>query len=377
LGPYRIVALLGAGGMSEVYRAHDPRLGRDVAIKVLPPELATDPDRLRRFEREARAVAALNHPNILAVFDVGVAAGPAPAREAGSLVPPGEPPATVSYIVSELLEGETLRERLKNGGLGVRKAVETAVQIAQGLAAAHERGIIHRDLKPANVFVTRDGHVKILDFGVVKLTRPDPKPQAPSLPSDPSTATGALLGTVGYMSPEQVRGLPVDHRTDIFSFGCVLYEMLSGRSPFRKDTAAETMTSILHEDPPGLAEIGREIPQVLQGVVSRCLEKSPEDRFQSARDLALDLGLLARISEPGTGPQPGPARAAHRMRRWGVAAAMAVGAGHQQGHAARLPPRHRAGTGRLGDLSGLVHAFPDRRQDLAGRAAAGVPQGRD
>ncbi len=261
LGPYRIVALLGAGGMGEVYRAHDPRLGRDVAIKVLPPELAADPDRLRRFEREARAVAALNHPNILAVFDVGVAAGPAPEREGGSLVSPGEPPATVSYIVSELLEGETLRERLKNGSLAVRKAVETAVQIAQGLAAAHEKGIIHRDLKPANVFVTRDGRVKILDFGVAKLARPDPKPRAPTPAPGPHPRRRApCWAPAGYMSPEQVRGLPVDHRTDIFSFGCVLYEMLSGRSPVPEGHGRRDHDRNPARGPPGLAEAGQADP---------------------------------------------------------------------------------------------------------------------
>jgi serine/threonine protein kinase/WD40 repeat protein len=270
LGPYEIVALLGAGGMGEVYRARDTRLGRDVAVKVLPVQFASDPGRLRRFEQEARAIAALSHPNILALYDVGTHEGS-------------------PFIVSELLEGETLRERLKSGGLTVRKAVETSVQIAQGLAAAHEKGIIHRDLKPANVFVTKDGHVKILDFGIAKLTRPDPGPQAATLTPEPSTETGGVLGTVGYMSPEQVRGLPTDHRTDIFSFGCVLYEMVSGRSPFRKNTTAETMTAILHEDPPALAGLGREVPPALEGIVTRCLEKRPEDRFSSAHDLGFAL----------------------------------------------------------------------------------------
>jgi TolB-like protein/Tfp pilus assembly protein PilF len=277
LGPYEVVALLGAGGMGEVYRAQDTRLGRDVAVKVLPAQFAANPDRLRRFEQEGRAVAALSHPNILALYDVGTHEGS-------------------PFIVSELLEGETLRERLRSGGLTIRKAVETAVQIAQGLAAAHEKGIVHRDLKPANVFVTKDGHVKILDFGIAKLTRPDPGPQATTLTPEPSTETGALMGTVGYMSPEQVRGLPADHRTDIFSFGCVLYEMLSGRSPFRKDTAAETMTAILHEDPPSLADSRTAIPPALEGIVGRCLEKGPDDRFGSAHDLAL---ALQAASSPG------------------------------------------------------------------------------
>jgi WD40 repeat protein len=271
---FEVLSLLGAGGMGEVYRARDTRLGRDVAIKVLPGEFAADPERLRRFEQEARAVAALDHPNILAIHDVGTHEG-------------------APFLVSELLEGETLRDRLKGGGLTIRKAVETAVQIAQGLAAAHEKGIIHRDLKPANVFVTTNGHVKILDFGIAKLTRPDPGPQGTTLTPEPSTETGGVLGTVGYMSPEQVRGQPTDHRTDIFSFGCVLYEMLSGRSPFRKDTTAETMTAILHDDPPALASIGREIPPALEGIVTRCLEKRPEDRFSSVRDLGFALQAVA------------------------------------------------------------------------------------
>jgi TolB-like protein/tetratricopeptide (TPR) repeat protein len=300
LGPYELVALLGAGGMGEVYRARDTRLGRDVAIKVLPAQFASEPDRLRRFEQEARAIAALSHPNILALYDVGTHEGS-------------------PFIVSELLEGETLRERLKSGGLTVRKAVETSVQIAQGLAAAHEKGIVHRDLKPANVFVTKDGHVKILDFGIAKLTRPDPGPQGTTLTPEPSTETGALMGTVGYMSPEQVRGLPADHRTDIFSFGCVLYEMLSGRSPFRKDTAAETMTAILHEDPPALAGIGREIPQALEGIVTRCLEKRPDDRFSSAHDLALALGAHSGATETPAKVKA-PVRLLRVWRSWVVGA---------------------------------------------------------
>ena len=278
LGPYEIVAPIGAGGMGEVYRARDTRLGRDVAIKVLPAAFASDPERLRRFEQEARAVAALSHPNVLALYDVGTFEGS-------------------PFIVSELLEGETLRERLESGGLTVRKAVEIAVQIAQGLAVAHEKGIIHRDLKPGNVFITGDGHVKILDFGLAKLTRPDPAPKATTPTPEPSTETGALMGTVGYMSPEQVRGLAVDHRTDIFSFGCVLYEMLSGRSPFRRDSAAETTTAILHEDPAPLAGAGKGVPPAIEGIVTRCLEKRPEDRFTSARDLGFALQAVAE-SEP-------------------------------------------------------------------------------
>jgi serine/threonine protein kinase/tetratricopeptide (TPR) repeat protein len=281
LGCYEILSQIGAGGMAEVYRARDARLGRDVALKVLPSEFAADPDRLRRFELEARAVAGLSHPNVLAVYDVG-----------------GE--EAIPYLVTELLEGENLRERLKAGGLTVRKAVEAAVQIAQGLAAAHEKGIVHRDLNPANVFVTKDGHVKILDFGLAKLVAPGSvaEPARASTMIE-TTEAGARVGTVGYTSPEQLRGTNVDHRTDIFSFGCVLYEMLSGRPPFRRATAADTASAILHEDPPALAGTGWDIPPALEGIVRRCLEKIPEDRLSSAHDLA--LALKAVFGETGAG----------------------------------------------------------------------------
>jgi len=301
VGPYQVLSLIGAGGMGEVYRARDTRLGRDVAIKVLPAEFASDPERLRRFEQEARAVAALNHPNILAIHDVGTHEGS-------------------PYLVTELLEGESLRDRLRSGALLVRKAVEFAVQIAQGLAAAHEKGIVHRDLKPGNVFITKDGHVKILDFGIAKLVAPrsvvEPA-QAPTVVE--ATEAGTTLGTVGYMSPEQVRGEPVDHRSDVFSFGCVLYEMLSGRSPFRRDTVPETMTAILHDEPPGLAGTVRHISPALEGIVTRCLEKSPEDRFHSAHDLAHDLSATM----PDTGPAKPAAITAPKTKRRLVGLALA------------------------------------------------------
>ena len=294
LGPYEVTALIGTGGMGEVYRARDPRLGRDVAIKVLPRGLAADrdpsagsgssrarsrDDRLRRFEQEARAVAALNHPNILALFDIGTHEG-------------------APYLVTELLDGESLQDRLKGGGLTVRRALETAVQIAQGLTAAHERGIIHRDVKPANVFLTKDGRVKILDFGIAKLV---PRSGAEATAEAPTVAqateAGSALGTVGYMAPEQLRGQGVDQRADIFSFGCVLYEMLSGHPPFRKSTDADTAAAILHEDPPPFAVHGREIPAALGAIVDRCLEKRPDDRFSSAHDLALALrAVIASLS---------------------------------------------------------------------------------
>jgi tetratricopeptide (TPR) repeat protein len=287
LGPYEVVAQIGAGGMGEVYRARDTRLDRDVAIKVLPAEFAADPERLRRFEQEARAVAALSHPNILDVHDVGTHEGS-------------------PYLVTELLEGESLRDRLRGGGLTVRKAVETAVQIAQGLAAAHEKGIVHRDLKPGNVFVTKGGTVKILDFGIAKLVAPrslGAPAQATTVVE--ATEAGTTLGTVGYMSPEQVRGQSVDHRTDIFSFGCVLYEMLLGRSPFRRDTAADTASAILHQDPAPLVGTGQVVAPALQEIVNRCLEKQPEGRFSSAHDLALALRAYSSGSEtPATAKVP-------------------------------------------------------------------------
>jgi Tol biopolymer transport system component len=312
LGPYEIVALLGAGGMGEVYRAKDPRLGRDVAIKVLPAEFASDPDRLRRFEQEARAAGQLNHPNILALYDVG-------SHE-------GSP-----YLVSELLEGQSLRERLEGGPLPSRKAIEFAVQIAHGLAAAHEKGIVHRDLKPENLFVTADGHVKILDFGLAKL-RPGASVSsgAPAPTVVGGTEPGYVMGTAAYMSPEQVRGQAVDHRSDIFSLGVVLYEMLSGAKAFHRDSAVETMNAILKEEPPELTTLDPKIPVGLARVVQHCLEKHPADRFQSARDLAFDLETLSGTSgEAAAALQAGRVAARSRIRErlaWGVAAAIAVAA---------------------------------------------------
>jgi serine/threonine protein kinase len=240
LGRYEIRSLIGAGGMGEVYRARDPELGRDVAIKVLPPALSADAERLRRFEQEARAAGTLNHPNILAVYDIG-------ARD-------GAP-----YVVAELLEGETLREELAGGALSQRRALDYARQIAEGLAAAHEKGVVHRDLKPENLFVTRDGRVKILDFGLAKLTQAGASgssagavpTQAPTVAYPSATEPGMVMGTVGYMSPEQARGEPADHRADIFSFGAVLYEMLTGRRAFLRDSAVETMGAILRDEPRG------------------------------------------------------------------------------------------------------------------------------
>lgn len=277
LGPYKITSLIGAGGMGEVYRAHDPRLARDVALKVLPASFTADTDRLRRFEQEARAVAALNHPNIVSIYDIGSENG-------------------VHYIVSELLEGETLRQRVNLGPLPPRKAIELAVQLANGLAAAHEKGIVHRDLKPENVFLTRSGRLKILDFGLAKLRRP--REQAETVDGDTAhTTAGQVLGTAGYMSPEQVRGEPADHRSDIFSFGSILYEMLTGKRAFKRNTSAETMTAILNEDTPEISSPSvAQIPPALERIVRHCMEKQPGQRFQSAHDIAFDLELLSGAS---------------------------------------------------------------------------------
>jgi serine/threonine protein kinase len=293
--------------MGEVYRARDPRLGRDVAIKVLPPGFSRETDRLLRFEQEARAAAALNHPNILAVHDIGRY---------------DESP----YIVAEVLEGATLRDRLTGEAIPVRKAVEWAVQIARGLAAAHDKRIVHRDLKPENIFITADGRVKILDFGLAKLTEKDaPVTLATELLTTPNTDPGLVLGTVGYMAPEQVRGLAADHRADVFAFGAVLYEILSGRRAFRRDTSAETMTAILKEEPADLPVIDRHIPAGLARIVDRCLEKSPSARFQSTGDLAFALEALSSHSgaEPAvTAATPSPKKPSRLP--WALVAVLAV-----------------------------------------------------
>jgi len=298
LGPYEIVAPLGAGGMGEVWRARDERLGRDVAIKVLPAEVAADPDRVARFEREARVLAALSHPNILGIFDFGKEKLSLRGAEGPEAIPSQE----ITYAVTELLEGETLRERLRRERLPWRKAVEIAAAMADGLAAAHGKGIIHRDLKPDNVFVTEDGRVKILDFGLARLAA-SPLVEAQTFTSPPpGTLAGAVLGTVGFMAPEQVRGEPADARSDIFALGCVLYEMLSGERAFKRDTAAETMTAILREPAPEVSTSGVEATPELNRVLGRCLEKQPAQRFQSTADLAFALRSLATDSAVATMP---------------------------------------------------------------------------
>jgi hypothetical protein len=305
LGPYEILSLLGAGGMGEVYRARDSRLRRDVAIKVLPHGSAENPELLKRLEREARAVGQLSHPNIVAVYDVGSQDG-------------------VEYVVMELLEGETLGSVLSAGALSPRKAVEYAIQIGRGLAAAHEKQIIHRDLKPDNVFITRDGRLKILDFG---LAHQAPGTSGLSAHSSKLTLPGMTMGTVAYMSPEQARGLPLDARSDIFSFGSLLFEMLSGKVPFEEPTAFETMTAILNDEAPDLRDLVPNLSPVLYRIVGHCLEKSPDARFQSAGDLVFHLETCAEVVWMPSGttqtavPAPRP-----RRRRFPVIAAAVVAA---------------------------------------------------
>ncbi len=320
LGPYEILSPLGAGGMGEVWKARDTRLDRLVAIKVLPEHLAANADALGRFEREAKAVAALNHPNITALHDIG--------REGPSV-----------FAVMELLEGETLRARLAQGPLAPRRAVDLAVQMARGLAAAHEKGVVHRDLKPDNLWITKDGRLKILDFGLAK--------QAPKLATGSGsnslmptealaaggshqTEAGMILGTVGYMSPEQVRGEAVDARSDVFAFGVVLYEMLSGKKPFARDTTSDTLAAILRDDPPELEASGRAIPAGLQRILQHCLEKDSAHRFQETHDLAFALENLSSASSgsdvPFTAPFAPPNRRTTRL--WaGVVALLVLGAG--------------------------------------------------
>ena len=307
VGSYEILELVGAGGMGEVYRAQDPRLGRDVAIKVIPASFASDPDRVRRFEQEARAAAALSHPNILAVHDIGL-------HEAAP------------YIVAELLAGVTLRERMSGGVLPVRKATDLAVHIAHGLAAAHAKSIVHRDLKPENVFVTDDGRVKILDFGLAKLTEVTPVSGSVAT-KQADTQPGAVMGTAGYMSPEQLRGQTVDHRSDIFAFGAVLYELLAGARAFRGETSMDIATAILKEDPPDLPAAERHIPPALTRIVDRCLEKNPSSRFQSAGDLAFALEALSGSQTGATETMPVAMDAPPRRRSWAIVVAVALAAG--------------------------------------------------
>jgi eukaryotic-like serine/threonine-protein kinase len=360
LGPYEILGQIGAGGMGEVYRAKDPRLSREVAIKVLPASFSADADRLRRFEQEAKAAGVLNHPNITAVDDIGTATDGAP------------------YVVQELLEGETLRSELAGGRFSPRKAIDTATQIAEGLAAAHEKGIVHRDLKPENVFVTRDGRVKILDFGLAKLTQTEgASSSGTNLPTETKgTEPGVVLGTLGYMSPEQVRGKSADARSDIFSFGAILYEMLSGNRAFRGDSAADTMSAILREDPPDLSVTNQNVSPGLEHVVRHCLEKNPERRFQSARDLAFNLGELSGASGTAIAGVAGrrPRTAFPWMAAGGLAALIAAFAA---GHFLWKPPSastptYRRLTFRRGNI-GTARFAPDGHSIVYGASWEGEP----
>ena len=305
LGPYEIGSMIGSGSMGEVYRARDLRLRRDVALKVLPVAFATDDARLRRFEQEALAAAALNHPNILTVYDIGADAGTA-------------------FVVAELLQGRTLRDALQNGPLPAVQAIDYARQIAAGLAAAHEQGIVHRDVKPENVFVTHDGRVKLLDFGIARIQRRADNPGGETVVADDATEPGMVLGTIGYMAPEQVRGQPVDHRADIFALGCVFYEMLAGRRAFTGPTAADTMTAILAQEPAEIEASDASIDQWLRRIVKHCLEKTTDRRFQSARDFLFTLE--AKVESATTTDTPNARRRGMRTLALVLLAALA-GAG--------------------------------------------------
>ena len=348
IGRFEVLAGLGAGGMGEVYRARDPQLQREVAIKVLPAAFSGDPDRQRRFEQEARAAGSLNHPNILAVYDVGVENG-------------------ATWIVTELLVGETLRERMDGRPLSSRTVIDYATQIASGLAAAHERGIVHRDIKPANLFVTSEGRVKILDFGLAKLTGPDAVTGATETITIDGVQRRPVMGTALYMSPEQARGLRIDHRSDIFSFGAVLYEMLAGFSPFRRDTTADTLSAIVNDDPPDF-DARLPVHGALERLVRHCLEKEPRARFQSARDLAFDLDNLPGTT--GTAPASALRRVGRRRAALTAAGVLAVSTAALLGYLAgkRVTPPANAMTihsvRRVTDFPGLEEfpsISPDRR----------------
>jgi thiamine kinase-like enzyme len=308
LGHYRVLEKIGSGGMGEVYRARDERLHRDVAVKVLKPSFANDPDRLRRFELEARSAAALSHPNIVAIYDIGMHNG-------------------APYVVSELLQGETLRQRLAQGTVSLRKAADYGMQIAEGLVGAHEKGIIHRDLKPENLFITRDGHLKILDFGIAKLALPEDSGEHSVETMATQTKAGSVLGTVRYMSPEQLRGKLVDRRSDIFSLGTILYEMLAKKCPFTGETDVDTMMGILQQDPPEMVLSGQNVPPAFEQIIRHCLEKDPENRFQSARDLAFALSTVSDATSKQFVPKKLRKAKSLQWFIWAAAAVVLAGAG--------------------------------------------------
>jgi WD40 repeat protein len=355
LGAYEVIGAIGAGGMGEVYRARDARLGRDVAIKVLPSLIATDPDALARFEREMKTLAALSHPHIVAIHDVG--------RE-----------GTTAYAVTELLEGESLADTIAHGPVPLRKAIDYGIQIARALAAAHERGIVHRDLKPANVFVCTDGHVKVLDFGLART-------QVLATSGEPTmtmgTTPGTVMGTVGYMAPEQARGRTVDHRADIFSFGCVMYELVSGRRAFQRATAADTLSAVLNDDPPSLSSLAATVPVPVERVIQRCLEKNAAERFQSARDLAFALDAAAAPST-GAGAAPNTIARSRQLRRIaaGPVAVAALALAFLAGRALAPSPSTRVSLQRLTFERGALRTArftPDGGTVVYGAAWGGGP----
>ncbi|HYX68023.1 MAG TPA: protein kinase [Terriglobales bacterium] len=351
LGSYEILGTIGAGGMGEVYRARDPRLGREVAIKVLPPWFSSDPQRLRRFLQEAQATAALDHPNILAVHDVGELDGS-------------------PYIVSELLVGETLREKIRAGPVPVRKAIDYAQQIARGLAAAHDKGIVHRDLKPENVFVTHDGRAKILDFGVAKVLPPKAAPDDPTCTVE--SDAGSVVGTAGYMAPEQARGKPADARTDLFALGAILYELLSGQRAFKGESPADTISAILHQDPP---QLPANLPAALERIVSHCLEKDPDERFQSARDVVFDLESVTTTSASSAAQERRPERwwrAAMVLAGLALLLAMGALAGRSWLVPRATSPQFRRLTFRRGAIR-MARFAPDGRTIVYGAAWDGNP----
>ena len=364
LGPYEIVAALGVGGMGEVYRARDARLGREVAVKVLPGDLSSDKDRVRRFEQEARSASGLDHPNIITIYDIGSS-------------------DSTLYIAMQYVEGKTLRELLSSGPLPTKKVLEISVQIAEGLAKAHAAGIIHRDLKPENVMVSRDGFVKILDFGLAKLTAPQTEEQLSEVPTAMAgTRPGLVMGTVGYMSPEQASGKTLDFRSDQFSFGSILYELSTGKRAFQRGTTAETLTAIIREEPEPVSAINPRAPAPLRWIVERCLAKEPEERFETTRDLARDLASIRdHLSDAVvvSGEAQAAAPAARRMRLWpfllgaGLLAAVAL-ASFSLGRRAEKaePPSFRQVTFRRGTISSARFA-PDGQTVLYGASLEGNP----